>query len=148
MLAFLRQLTEQGWAFPERLPSESAETSEAELRVLRHLRSLACPSRERRLDGQQTGECTDTLRILSSILARHAQEAWGRAYDAYAALGFPLAHGARSRVGRLRGYGNAINAAQAEAFCEAVQDVLYPAVDLRLTSEMTNDTANHEGIFG
>ena len=32
---------------------------------------------------------------------------------------FPLAHGASARVGRLRGYGNAINAQQAKAFIEA-----------------------------
>jgi len=31
---------------------------------------------------------------------------------------FPLAHGAPARVGRLRAYGNAINAAQAQAFIE------------------------------
>jgi len=51
-------------------------------------------------------------------------------------------------VGRLRGYGNAINAAQAQGFIEAVQDVLYPALDLRLTemSEITTDTTD-EGIF-
>jgi DNA (cytosine-5)-methyltransferase 1 len=35
---------------------------------------------------------------------------------------FPLAHGAAARVGRLRGYGNAINAEQAQAFIEAVAD--------------------------
>lgn len=33
---------------------------------------------------------------------------------------FPLAHGASSRVGRLRAYGNAINAIQAQIFIEAV----------------------------
>ena len=33
---------------------------------------------------------------------------------------FPLAHGATNRVGRLRGYGNAIVAPQAQAFIEAV----------------------------
>jgi len=33
---------------------------------------------------------------------------------------FPLAHGAAARVGRLRGYGNAIVAPQAQAFVEAV----------------------------
>jgi len=33
---------------------------------------------------------------------------------------FPLAHGAPARVGRLRGYGNAINAYQAQIFIEAV----------------------------
>lgn len=36
---------------------------------------------------------------------------------------FPLAHGATNRVGRLRGYGNAINAAQAEAFIRAYMEV-------------------------
>lgn len=35
---------------------------------------------------------------------------------------FPLAHGAAARVGRLRGYGNAINAQQAKAFIEALDD--------------------------
>jgi DNA (cytosine-5)-methyltransferase 1 len=33
---------------------------------------------------------------------------------------FPLAHGAPARVGRLRGYGNAINAEAAQAFIESV----------------------------
>jgi len=36
---------------------------------------------------------------------------------------FPLAHGAPARVGRLRAYGNAINAAAAEAFIRAAMDV-------------------------
>ena len=40
---------------------------------------------------------------------------------------FPLAHGAASRVGRLRAYGNAINAEQAIEFCKAVIDVLQPS---------------------
>jgi DNA (cytosine-5)-methyltransferase 1 len=35
---------------------------------------------------------------------------------------FPLAHGAAARVGRLRGYGNAIVATQAQAFIEAVME--------------------------
>lgn len=37
---------------------------------------------------------------------------------------FPLAYGAANRVGRLRGYGNAIVAPQAEAFIRAFMDVL------------------------
>jgi DNA (cytosine-5)-methyltransferase 1 len=37
---------------------------------------------------------------------------------------FPLAHGAVNRVGRLRGYGNAINAQQTAAFIEACLDLL------------------------
>jgi DNA (cytosine-5)-methyltransferase 1 len=35
---------------------------------------------------------------------------------------FPLAHGAAARVGRLRGYGNAINAVAAQAFIESVME--------------------------
>lgn len=37
---------------------------------------------------------------------------------------FPLAHGTAARVGRLRGYGNAIVAPQAEAFIRAAMDIL------------------------
>jgi DNA (cytosine-5)-methyltransferase 1 len=37
---------------------------------------------------------------------------------------FPLAHGAPERVGRLRGYGNAINAVQAQIFIEAVMEII------------------------
>ena len=37
---------------------------------------------------------------------------------------FPLAHGSPARVGRLRGYGNAIVAPQAQAFIEVVQEII------------------------
>lgn len=37
---------------------------------------------------------------------------------------FPLAHGAAARVGRLRGYGNAINAVAAQAFVEAFAEAI------------------------
>ena len=37
---------------------------------------------------------------------------------------FPLAHGAPARVGRLRAYGNAINAIQAQVWCEVVMEAL------------------------
>ncbi|MEL6236968.1 MAG: DNA cytosine methyltransferase [Pseudomonadota bacterium] len=37
---------------------------------------------------------------------------------------FPLAHGAPGRVGRLRAYGNAINAIQAQIWCEIVMEAL------------------------
>jgi len=40
---------------------------------------------------------------------------------------FPLAHGAPARVGRLRGYGNAIVAPIAQTFIESVMDVLESA---------------------
>jgi len=60
------------------------------------------------------------VRLLSSILARAAQEAWALDHKAYAEAYFPLAVGSENRVGRLRGYGNAINLAQAQGFIEAV----------------------------
>jgi len=37
---------------------------------------------------------------------------------------FPLAHGAPARVGRLRGYGNAVDAEATRAFIEAFTDML------------------------
>ena len=37
---------------------------------------------------------------------------------------FPLAHGATSRVGRLRAYGNAIVAPQAEVWIETVMECM------------------------
>ena len=48
-------------------------------------------------------------------------------YKTYAEIGFPLTHDAKSRVGRLRGYGNAIVAPVAEAFIEAVISATSPA---------------------
>ncbi len=43
---------------------------------------------------------------------------------------FPLAHGAAARVGRLRGYGNAIVAPAAHAFIEAyLETEIMPAND-------------------
>ena len=46
---------------------------------------------------------------------------------------FPLAHGAAERVGRLRGYGNAIVAPAAQAFIEAYLDVEHVAANDNLT---------------
>jgi hypothetical protein len=39
-------------------------------------------------------------------------------------------------VGQLRAYGNALVAPLATGFVEAVQDTLYPAVDLRLAEDI------------
>ena len=41
---------------------------------------------------------------------------------------FPLAHGSTNRVGRLRGYGNAIVAPQAEAFIRAYMEIMQEGV--------------------
>jgi hypothetical protein len=75
------------------------------------------------LAGQLPRERADVVPVLSSLLARHAREAWDNAHAAHAETGFPLAAGARSRVGRLCGYGNAIVAPQAEAFIRAALDL-------------------------
>ena len=58
---------------------------------------------------------------------------------------FPLAHGAAERVGRLRGYGNAIVAPAAQAFIEAYEESR--AGRVRLMSPMTTDKTD-EGVFG
>jgi DNA (cytosine-5)-methyltransferase 1 len=65
---------------------------------------------------------------------------------------FPLAHGAPARVGRLRGYGNAINAEAATSFIEAYLETKAIDADrhIRLTtlSDFTTNTDQQEGIFG
>ena len=76
------------------------------------------------LGEQRPEEPLDVVRVLSRLLARHASAAWDDAYAAHAETGFPLAHGARSRVGRLRAYGNALVAPVAQGFIEAVMDGL------------------------
>ncbi len=144
LLAFLRQLQEQGWAFSERLSSESAEVAEGRMRVLRDGGATARAPRGRGLDEQRTEERPDALRVLSSILARHASEAWREAHAAYAATGFPLEHGARARVGRLRGYGNAVDAQATKHFIQAYLET--EAERLRLTEHSV--MATDPGVFG
>lgn len=119
LLAFLRQLTEQGWGIEKGVSLSCAQTSCGQLRSVRHDIGVASASCERGLEGQPTRELADAVHFLSSLLARHAHSAWGDAYAAYAEIGFPLGHNAPSRVGRLRAYGNAINAEAAQAFIEA-----------------------------
>lgn len=79
----------------------------------------ACASHQRRLERQQSGECADPVHLLSSVLARHTSEAWADAYEAHAEIGFPLGRNSPARMGRLRGYGNAINTEAATAFIKA-----------------------------
>ncbi|WP_262513266.1 DNA cytosine methyltransferase [Agrobacterium tumefaciens] len=60
---------------------------------------------------------------------------------------FPLAHGATARVGRLRGYGNAINAEQAQGFIEACIETLNGRFQLTDLSDFAADT-NIQDVFG
>ena len=122
LLAYLRQLADQGWEVAQSLPRASAEVEENGLRMLRERVSIARSSYQRGLDGQQTGKHPDAVRVLSSILARHAQAAWGQTFDRYVSDAFPLIHGLTNRVGRLRAYGNAISPQVAEAFITAFME--------------------------
>ena len=124
LLAFLRQLTEQGWGIPERLSIPGSQVPEGRMRVLWSEVGATCPPRQLRLEGQQAGEYPDALRVLSSVLARHAHQAWEAAHSAYADTCNPLVHGSRGRVQRLRGYGNAINPHQAAEFVMACEEAM------------------------
>jgi DNA (cytosine-5)-methyltransferase 1 len=59
---------------------------------------------------------------------------------------FPLAHGSSSRVVRLRGYGNAINAEAATVFIESYIETEADRRDLRLTT--LSDFTTDKDIFG
>ena len=84
--------------------------------------AAARASRQRGLEGQPARERADALHFLSPVLARHAQASWGKAYSAYAEIGFPLGRNAPGRVVRLRAYGNAINVQQAAEFVRCTTD--------------------------
>jgi len=121
LLAFLRQLTEQGWRFSDALALEGARAPQVVVRVMRFDAGAARTPLRRELAEQHAGQPTDPLHELSSIVAYHATQCWGQTCRTKAnAASFPLAHNASSRVVRLRAYGNAINAKAAQAFIESV----------------------------
>jgi len=124
LLAFLCQLAKQGWPLAEGVPRTGQEAHEAGLRVLRGQEPTPRSPRRRGLDEQQACQLADLVRVLPSVLARHAQAAWGEAFYAHAAATFPLAHGTHARVGRLRAYGNAIVAPVAQTWIEAVMECM------------------------
>ena len=124
LLSFMRQLKEQGWPLAQGFPRSSPQTEEAQLRILRVQEAASCAPHQRGLDQQQSGEPSDPLRVLPSILAFHAQKAWREAFDSHARAGFPLATRVPGRVGRLRAYGNAINPEVAAEFIRAVREVI------------------------
>lgn len=115
LLSFLRQLQAQGWDVTQGRALHGAETEGRGVRVLWDNEAAASASHKRELVGQPLGESSDPVHFLSSLLARHSQEAWAHNYETYAEVGFPIGTGSPARVGRLRAYGNAINAEAAEA---------------------------------
>jgi DNA (cytosine-5)-methyltransferase 1 len=108
LLALLRQLQAQGRAVEEGSALPCAEEQARIVRMLRGDEAPASASHRRELEEQRARQSADLVHFLPSLLARHAQEAWGHAYETYAEIGFPLGTGAPARVGRLRAYGNAI----------------------------------------
>lgn len=119
LLSFLRQLQAQGWDVTQGRALHGAKAEGRGMQVLRDNEATASASRQRGLDGQPTGEPSDPVHFLSSLLARHSQEAWAHNYETYAEIGFPIGTGAPARVGRLRAFGNAIVAPLAETFIRA-----------------------------
>ena len=111
LLTLLCQLAHQGWPFAQGIWSTGEKTHQEILRMLWLGEPAACPSRRRRLEEQQPREYTNALRILSSILARHAQEAWGESTWQDAAIVrpmSPLVARLPGHVDQIRAYGNAI----------------------------------------
>ena len=88
------------------------------------------------LNGSQRGQGVEQIKLAGGSISVQLQRPsptngfWGSADWLFCRDGkwrpvepstFPLAHGAAERVGRLRGYGNAINAEAAQAFIESVK---------------------------
>jgi hypothetical protein len=112
LLAFLFKLKAQGSKIAQDVPQPGAEAQEEVLRILRLQASqpeaAPCPSRQRGLDGQPTGEPANALLELSQVLARYSRQTGVEASWADACSGFPLSPRLPGRVGLLRGAGNAV----------------------------------------
>jgi site-specific DNA-cytosine methylase len=121
LLAFMRQLSDQGWSIAQSIPRAGEEETEIRMRILQRAEPFACTSCGRGLAEQCGREPADTMHFLSSVLARAAQKAWGKTFASNAKTTFPLVEKGLlpGRVGLLRGYGNAIVPQVAAAFIEA-----------------------------
>lgn len=119
LFAYLCQL-EKETALLEHIPLEGQEASGKQMRGVRHIKKSSSASHRSRSQKQRSVEHSNSLHSLSSVLALHAEQAWGayRFQDAEIVLnpwkdgwedGFRrLATGVKNRVNRLKGLGNAI----------------------------------------
>jgi hypothetical protein len=123
LFTFLCQLSFEGWNFAEGIPCQSAEVAGNFLRSMWSYEAVAATSRQRGLDEQRSGEFTGPLRVLSSLLALHAQKAWDNSVAKNAAAVHPLAIGITNRVGKLRAFGNAIVPQVAAEFIRAFMEI-------------------------
>jgi ferric-dicitrate binding protein FerR (iron transport regulator) len=112
----MRQLAGEGWDLLDHLPAACFENAEAGLRELREQASQAARAPHRpRPSEQQARKHQDALPVVSQALASALRIWW-------VIPGFPLSSGIPARVGRLRGYGNAIVPPLAAEFIRAVMD--------------------------
>ena len=123
LLAFLCQLSKQRGFIEKGFSFEGAQISEERMRSLRRYSQSTCSSCGRGLYEQCENKSPNPLHILSSILALYAHEAWGETVYAYARYAGPLAPKHIGRVGRLRGYGNAIVPQVAAEFIKASEGI-------------------------
>jgi DNA (cytosine-5)-methyltransferase 1 len=106
----------KGWSFNEaRLLMAGEKALEANVRGVWYGLSIDCPSCGSRHSEQQSREHSDSLQVVSRLLARDAEKIWieYRRSDASPVLGWEtgfarVAHGVQKRVDRLKGLGNAI----------------------------------------
>lgn len=119
LLAFLCQLQKQGWALAEGISCPSEEAQKDNVRMLRGNDPASCSPHRRGLDKQLSTQHSNTLRVLSPVLARITQAAWAEAYDTHASDVFPLVLSSSARVVRLRGYGDGIVSPLATEFIKA-----------------------------
>ena len=94
--------------FVDGAPQGCAENGESQVRAVSAHGSIACPPQGWELPEQLARELGDLVPELSQVGAQLS-----------GMNGFPLADGIPARVGRLRGYGNAINPYVAAAFIES-----------------------------
>jgi hypothetical protein len=102
---------------------QSAETFNDAMRSLRFSGEAERPSLRWKLSQQRGGEYPDALHGLSLVLAQHARTAWDAHKRQNAKALRLLEHGVTGRVGKLRGFGNAIDPRCGAEFIKAAMAV-------------------------